>query len=334
MSLQGGSDSCYICRNFSSVSLNSNIWTASQVAGPSLYISNISINADSTILYAVAGPDNSPSGQNSDIYSSVNGGSTWSRLPATFTANWAKLACDSTGTKVYGVVPGIGLYIFSPSTNTPVLIPDTSSFGALAIYANGSNMITGQSATIQTYSLHYANPIMCFHESTKILCYVDEADVYLPIWHMRKGTLVKTRLSGYVPVNMIGCSKIYNESHSLRGKNRLYRCSKENYGDLSEDLILTGCHSILVDSLTEEQRKLSIELTGDIYVTENKYRLIAMLDDRASPLQEEGVFPIWHFALDNTNDYHNYGVYANGGLLVETSSQRMMRDYSGMTLLS
>ena len=42
--------------------------------------------------------------------------------------------------------------------------------------------------------------------------------------------------------------------------------------------------------------------------------------------------PIWHFALENEDYYKNYGVYANG-LLVETCSKRMMKEYSGMTLL-
>jgi len=88
-----------------------------------------------------------------------------------------------------------------------------------------------------------------------------------------------------------------------------------------------------VDHMTDEQRELSKIINGDIYVTETKLRLITMLDERAQPLLEEGIFNIWHFALDNNNEFMNYGVYVNGGLLVETSSKRMMRDYSGMILL-
>ena len=89
----------------------------------------------------------------------------------------------------------------------------------------------------------------------------------------------------------------------------------------------------MVDHLTDEQKKLSEEITGRIYVTENKYRLISMLDDRAEPLQEKGIFSIWHLSLENNSDFNNYGIYANGGLLVETTSKRMLRDFSGMTII-
>ena len=179
----------------------------------------------------------------------------------------------------------------------------------------------------------YTAPVICFKEDSTILCFVDGKETYIPIQNIRKGTLVKTCLNGYVPVNMIGTSKLYNPSNNLRGKNRLYKCTKEKYPELTEDLIITGCHSILVDHMTDEQRAKSVELTGDIWVTDRKYRLIACTDERADPLEEDGLFNIWHLALDNDDIRMNYGIYANGGLLVETTSIRMLREYSGMTLL-
>jgi len=149
---------------------------------------------------------------------------------------------------------------------------------------------------------------------------------------MKAGTLVKTSLDGYKKVDMIGSSKIYNPSHTIRGKDRLYKCTKENYPEVFEDLVITGCHSILVDDITEEQRKDITELAGRIFVTDNKYRLMACLDERAKPYTEEGLQTVWHFALENDNYYYNYGVYANG-LLVETTSKRMMKELSGMELV-
>jgi hypothetical protein len=59
---------------------------------------------------------------------------------------------------------------------------------------------------------------------------------------------------------------------------------------------------------------------------------MAALDHNAEPFLEEGVFPIWHLALDHEDERMNYGVYANG-LLVETTSKRMLREYSGMKLV-
>jgi hypothetical protein len=125
---------------------------------------------------------------------------------------------------------------------------------------------------------------------------------------------------------------MYNPGHSLHSKNRLYKFTKQNYPDLVEDLVLTGCHSILVGELTDEQRKKSIQYTGDVYITENRYRLITCLDPKAEPYTEEGIHTIWHMALENENDYMNYGCYANG-LLVETTSKRMIMELSGMKLV-
>jgi len=172
----------------------------------------------------------------------------------------------------------------------------------------------------------------CFLEGTKILCLVDNEEKYIPIETMRNGTLVKTLASGYKQLQLIGHSTIYNPGNNLRFKDRLFKCSKSAYPELTEDLILTGCHSILVGYLTEEQRKLSIELTRDVYVTEDRYRLIACLDDKAQPYEEEGVYKIWHIALENPNIFENYGIFANG-LLVESMSIRMMINFSGKELV-
>lgn len=331
--LQGGSTCVYICTNFSSTSPLTNSWTSVEVAGPSLYISNICCNSDATILFAVAGPNNAPNGTNGNIYTSTNSGTNWSILPGSFTADWTNLACDSTGTKVYATVQSVGLYIFSPSTTTaPVLItsPNTSSFGSLALYSSGANLLTTSTTYTYNYTLIYPTPI-CFKEDSKILCLIHDKEVYVPIQDIRKGTLVKTHLSGYVPVNMIGTFKFYNDADSLLGEKCLYKCARENYSGLTEDLIITGSHSILVDHVTEEQKKLTKEACGSpLLVTENKYRLFAMFDNRAVPFQEKGVFSLWHLALDNNDDYMNYGIYANGGLLVETTSKRMLREYTGI----
>jgi hypothetical protein len=44
------------------------------------------------------------------------------------------------------------------------------------------------------------------------------------------------------------------------------------------------------------------------------------------------VYPIWHFALEHADEGMNYGVYANGGLLVETCSIRSLKSRSNMSL--
>jgi len=100
-----------------------------------------------------------------------------------------------------------------------------------------------------------------------------------------------------------------------------------------EDLIITGCHCILVNKfVSEEQKKRVIEVNGDTYVTDNKYRLPSCADERASVYKTSGFYTIYHLALENDDYYMNYGIYANG-LLVETCSKRYLKELSNMTLL-
>ena len=166
-------------------------------------------------------------------------------------------------------------------------------------------------------------PALCLHEDTNILCLVDSKEVYLPIKNLKAGMLVVTN-SGNVKIDLIGSVTAINAHLNPAATERLYICKKEKYPELTEDLILTGSHSILVDALTEEQKQQSIKLTNDVYITGNKYRLIAAIDSRAEIYPVSGMFTVWNMALENESDTKNYGIYANG-LLVETASKRSMR---------
>jgi hypothetical protein len=172
----------------------------------------------------------------------------------------------------------------------------------------------------------------CFLEGTRILCKVDEAEVYLPVEQLKPGMLVKTLLNGYKKLDSIGKRDIQNPGTDARIQDRLYKCAKDRYPELTEDLFITGCHSILVDSITEKEREDTMNAFGRIYATDDKYRLTAFVDERAEPWNSEGTYTIWHFALENADYYMNYGVYANG-LLVETCSLRYMKELSGMQLM-
>lgn len=171
--------------------------------------------------------------------------------------------------------------------------------------------------------------VSCFSEDSKILCIHDD-EIYVPIKNIRKGDFVKTFRHGYVKVESIGYSII---KHSVVGecKNQLFRLTPQNYINLNDELVLTGCHSVLVPSLTQEEEEKTIKMLGQLYFTDQYFRLMACIDTRASVVEEEGVYKVWHFALEHEDMYQNYGVYANG-LLVESSSKRMMKDY-GMTLI-
>ena len=193
------------------------------------------------------------------------------------------------------------------------------------VYVNGDTLISDGG-----YNLYPAAP--CFLEGSTILCSVDGIERYVPVEQLTKGTLVKTSLDGYKPVVLVGKGSIQNPGTDERTENRLYKCSSSKYPELKDDLYITGCHSILEFPITDKQKEDTIKHLGRLFITDKKYRLMACIDERAEPWNVEGTYTIWHFALEHHDDGMNYGVYANGGLLVETCSIRTLKNKSNMTL--
>jgi len=174
------------------------------------------------------------------------------------------------------------------------------------------------------------SPIICFKEDTKILTPFG----YTPIQDLRPGDLVKTLRHDFVPINMIGRREIHHPCNKTdRIKNQLYRCSKYKYPELTEDLVITGCHCILENDFVDAQQKVkAIEINGGDFETDKKCRLPACVDSRTTVYEKEGKYMIYHLALDNDDYYMNYGIYANG-LLVETCSKRNLTKLANMELM-
>ena len=209
------------------------------------------------------------------------------------------------------------------------LLPNTTYYITLRAY--GSSTFSVQSNLLQARTANTNNAI-CFLKGTKILSLTrDFKEEYIEIEKIHPGMRVKTLNNSYVKVKVIGKMMFENPDHSNRCLKRLYRLPKRNYPELKEDLIITGNHSILVDTLSKEEEKMTLDLCKRIYVTTNKYRLMAHIDQRAEPYVNPGFHEVWHLALENENYICNYGVYANG-LPAETCSLRMILEYSGMEL--
>jgi hypothetical protein len=213
----------------------------------------------------------------------------------------------------------------------PVLfyIPYANYVGpdSFTYYATNIHGLSSSPSTVNI-TVSSAGP-PCFKEDTKIL--TDKS--YREIRDLRKGDLVKTLKHGYVPINMIGYSRVYNSGKQERIKGRLYKYPENTFPGQTEELVLTGCHSRLVDNFRDDvQKQKTILVNGKIYVTDGKYRLPACLDDFAIPYDQEGTYTVYHLALDNDDYYMNYGIFANG-VLVETTSKRYLKDLSKMTLI-
>ena len=218
------------------------------------------------------------------------------------------------------------------STTSWKFTPNSSGTSPInPIYNNGDTLA---GVYPNKYFLYPApsTPVVCFLEGTTILCQVDGNEKYVPVEQLKKGTLVKTSLNGYKPVVIVAKGTIHNPGNDERIGDRLYKCSTAKYPQLKEDLYITGYHSILEFPITEKQKEDTIKHSGRLFITDKKYRLMAFLDERAEPWNSKGEYTIWHFALENTDLNMNYGVYANGGLLVESSFINFLKKKSNMEI--
>lgn len=292
------------------------------------------------------------SGPEYNIYYSGDYGATWTiSTPGTYEVGSSPFGFGFALAISNGVAVSSGKIYSSNSgatwSNSVQPSPSNSNPGAISIV--GSNVITsnetntyystdgGATYTIATLlpgSGPGPDPIICFLEGSKILhLNAENQEEYVEIEKLKKGDFIKTVKNEYKKIEDIGYSTIYNNINDVRSTDKLYKCSKNVYSELIEDLVITGAHSILVSNFKDHQQlEKTQDVLGKIYVTEMFYRLPACVDDRTTIHEIEGLHKIWHFSLENENYYSNYGVYANG-LLVETCSKRMMKE-SGMHLLN
>ena len=255
------------------------------------------------------------------IFFSSNSGQNWTLLNIT---SGTFLSVDMVGTNaIAGGNNNTGLWF---STNSGVTWSQTNitSKSFTSVRMLGNNIIAGSNEGI----FYYSN-IVCFKEGTKILT----DDGYKLIEDLRLGHLVKTLKHGFKPIHTIGKREINHYNSENRIKEQLYKCPPKEFPEVFEDLIITGCHSILVDDFkSDEQRQKTIDVNGKIYTTDDMYRLPACVDEKTTVYEIDGTYTIYSLALENDNYYWNYEIYANG-LLVETSSQRYLIELSKMDFI-
>jgi hypothetical protein len=302
---------------------------------------SVTSSSDGTKLVAVV--------NGGDIYRSTDSGATWTPTNnSSLIKSWFSVASSSDGSKLVAGVYGGDIYkstdsgaTWTPTNNSSL---NTLNWTSVASSSDGLKLVAGvYGGGIYTYTA--LQPPICFLEGSKILCKIDGQESYLPMESVHKdgldtyvkiedihpGDLVKTYLHGYKKVVLIGKGKTQNNGDDIRVKDRLYKYTPENYPELKEDLILTGGHSSLVDELSEEQKQRTTEYWKIFHKTDDKYRLLAVVDDKAIPYEEQGIFNIYHIALEHDNEMSNYGIYANG-LLVESCCQNQLKNKKHMKL--
>jgi hypothetical protein len=187
------------------------------------------------------------------------------------------------------------------------------------------------------------NPAECFKKGTQILC---ENDIYIPIEELKIGTLVKTYKHGYKKVTTILHDKIFNMcSHDKSCSNafqnicnQMYTYSRESNPDLIADLHLTGGHSLLLDTLTDEESNNmnQINWAKEDFMIEDKYKLLACYSGKLNISTEQDDVEVYHFTLEtpeNAKPTHAYGVYANG-ILAESCSILSMEKSTAKSKIS
>jgi alpha-tubulin suppressor-like RCC1 family protein len=205
------------------------------------------------------------------------------------------------------------------------LAPNYSSFVYLT---NTITQVNGALNGLITSYLSTTELISCFNENTLILT----KNGYVKIQDLTKGQLIKTLNHGYIPLYDIGHRTFDNVITEERIKDKLYVCQSKEFPELTQDLVLTGCHSILVDKYDKGEEDATKQLMGHIYTTEDKYRLPVCVCQKTKAYDHSGSFNIYHIALKNKDITMNYGIYANG-LLVESASIQELRIFKTNTTI-
>jgi hypothetical protein len=169
----------------------------------------------------------------------------------------------------------------------------------------------------------------CFNEGTKILCLKNEMEEYVPIENLRQGDAVKTYKHGYRKIDMIGKKYLMNHPDN-EFRNSMYKMVKTLENGLTDDLIVTGGHSILVDAISDAEQKRFNALgfpNFSKHKIEDKHLLLAAACDDFVKLTDINTYTYYHFILENDDDTQRYGVWANG-VLTETMNKKKFMEKS------
>lgn len=159
----------------------------------------------------------------------------------------------------------------------------------------------------------------CFLQGTKLYAHVHDKDLYVNIEDLRSGDIVNTYLHGKKAIKFIGKDTLFNNPDKWNS------CLKKlpKSGHMTDDLFITGAHSILVDELSEKELEgvVAIYGTADRKI-DDKFMLNAWVSEKAESVLAGDFFTIYHVVLEHDEDENKkYGIWANG-LLVESQCEK------------
>jgi hypothetical protein len=239
-----------------------------------------------------------------------------------FTATGFRIECIDTSLKT----GTIGLnYINnsgSPYKTSGALFNATTFSNNIMNFTTISESYYIQTTGLNGRTLSYVFNTACFNKGTKILCLNTQLqDEYVEVEHLKTGDFVKTFKHGFRRITKI---KIYHITNNpLTFDKCLYRMKKTE--DMTDDLILTGWHSILVDDIGEYENEHNKHFyPNETKSIDGKYLLLCSVSREFTKLDNTNQYTVYHFSLDGDGDDDaRYGVYANG-VLCEIPSTKMM----------
>lgn len=160
--------------------------------------------------------------------------------------------------------------------------------------------------------------VSCFGEYTQI-----STDTgYKRIQDLVPGMLIETLLDGYKSLKCLGKRELLFLPNETAIDRQMFLCPDTG-------LQITGKHCLLVDELTEKQKRGVIEMYGKIQKLDGMFLLPIGLHRKAIPMDIYGKHNIYHIVLEDEMPDKQYGIFANG-TLVESCSYNDFVTYSSM----
>jgi len=163
----------------------------------------------------------------------------------------------------------------------------------------------------------------CFNKNTKILCINDKLEEeYRLVQDLMIGDIVKSYKNGNRPILGI-LNGFFINNPKINGKC-MFKMIKTDDNQLTEDLIVTGHHSILVDERSEEEEKRNPKWAN--HKIDDKYRVVSSVSNKFDRIMDNNQYTYYHFSLKtDDNKDRPFGVWANG-LLVECTTNGVVRN--------
>ena len=249
----------------------------------------------------------------------ANGGTTTNRsmfstnginwtLGTTNDYNWNSVTYGGDGRFVAVSYSGVGNRVmtsFNGSTWESMVTPADNSWVGITF---GSGLFVAVSISGTNNRVMTASDVSCYYVGSKILCLINDEEIYIPIEEIKKGVLVKTYKHGFKKVELIGKREQITSPNDIKIHN-LYKLKDKS-------LTVSGGHYILVDELPEN-------LTHDFYksscMIEDKKILLACDCDLFEQVNEIRHCELYHIVLESETSTTNYGIYADGILSESTS---------------